>query len=58
MDNFYGPLSVCTTGFTVNIMRSYDTIFELGKTGAGRDITKKRKGVSRYVASTFITGDL
>ena len=43
MDNFYGPLSVCTTGFTVNIMRFYDTIFELGKIGGWEGHYRKKE---------------
>ena len=43
MDNFYGPLSVRITGFDCN--ETYDTIFELGKIGGGRGVTRKERGL-------------
>ena len=56
MYNFYGALSVRITGFDCKYNETHDTILELGKIG-GRE-GQKRKGVSRYVASAPITGDL
>ena len=57
MGNFYGPLSVRIIGFDCKYNETYDTIFELGNWGEGGSL-QKRKGVSRYVASVLITGDL
>ena len=55
---FYGPLSVCTTGFDCKYNETYDTIFELGKNWGEGGSLQERKGVSRYIASALITGDL
>ena len=41
---FYGPLSVCTTGFDRKYNETYDTIFELGKIGGREGHYKKGKG--------------
>ena len=45
MDDFYGPLSGRITGFDCKYNETYDTIFELGKLGGGRVITKKERGL-------------
>ena len=44
MDNFYGPLSVRITGFDCKYNETYDSIFELGKTGRREGHYEKGKG--------------